>query len=203
MGEKRGAWGAGIVGVSRGGGRPRKPRAAGGALGAPGEGRQGLWQPEKGGAMSGQAYAGTAGRGFRQAVIQLLESQYGGLGSQRVVDLRAEDLERLVEQFYPARQRVSSGWMVFTGTRASGGKAHPGRRVGEHELVTLAWPVLLAEDVQELAQGVPDGAENQPARRGWLERRLTRIVEYGLSDPPRPGVVRLGRLGGLVRRGQG
>src|SRR3989304_2672336 len=198
MGEKRGAWGAGIVGVSAGGGHPGQRRAAGGALGAPGEGRQGLWQPEKGGAMSGQAYAGTAGRGFRQAVIQLLESQYGVLGSQRGLDLRAEDLERLVEQFYPARQRVSSGWMVFTGTRASGGKAHPGRRVGEHELVTLAWPVLLAGDVQELAQGVPDGAENQPARRGWLERRLTRIVEYGFQHPHGPGVLALAGLGAML-----
>jgi len=148
--------------------------------------------------MSGQAYAGTAGRGFRQAVIQLLESQYGVLGSQRVLDLLAEDLERLVEQFYPARQRVSSGWMVFTGTRASGGKAHPGRRVGEHELVTLAWPVLLAEDVQELAQGVPDGAENQPARRGWLERRLTRIVEYGLQHPQGPVLLTLADLAAML-----
>src|SRR3989304_10433198 len=100
MGEKRGAWGAGIVGVSAGGGQPRQPRAAGGALGAPGEGRQGLWQPEKGGAMSGQAYAGTAGRGFRQAVIQLLESQYGVLGSQRVLDLLAGGLERVGGEGY-------------------------------------------------------------------------------------------------------
>ena len=39
--------------------------------------------------------------------------------------------------------------MVFTGTKATGGKAYPGQPVSEHELVTLAWPVCLPEDVAE------------------------------------------------------
>jgi hypothetical protein len=49
--------------------------------------------------MSSQAYVGTTKRTFRQAVRHLLETDYGLLGSQRVLDLLASDLEQLVEQF--------------------------------------------------------------------------------------------------------
>ena len=93
--------------------------------------------------MSSQAYVGTAKRTFQQAVLYLLERDYGLLGSRRVLELLISDLQRLVEQFYPAPDRLSSGWMVFTGTKANGRKAHPGQSASDHELVTLAWPVLL------------------------------------------------------------
>jgi hypothetical protein len=132
--------------------------------------------------MTNRSYVGTAERTFPQALIHLLETQYGLLGSRRVLELLSQDVQTLVEQFYPAPERLSPGWMVFTGTRASGPKAHPGQKVGEHELVTLAWPVMLPEDAEFLA----NREEQVSVRRDWFRRRLVRIVEYGAQHPDGP-----------------
>jgi hypothetical protein len=135
--------------------------------------------------MSAKAYAGTAKRTFTAAVVHLLETDYGVLGSRRVLNLLAQDLQALVEQFYPVPDHISSGWMVFTGTKASGNKAHPGKSAADYELVTLAWPVLLPEDLQQLAS-LPPGQPGAQARSDLLRQRLVRIVEYGWQHPQGP-----------------
>jgi len=146
-----------------------------------------------------QAYVGTMKRTFQQALIHLLESDYSLVGSRRIVKMLAEDIKQLADQFYPAFQHLSSGWMVFTGTRASGPKPHPGQSAGDHELVTLAWPVLLPEDVAYLAQH----AETAEMRQEWFRRRLIRIVEYGCNHPAGPVLLTLADLSvmlGLVTK---
>ncbi len=75
--------------------------------------------------MSSQAYVGITKRTFRQAALYLLETDYGLLGSRRVLELLSDDLQQLVEQFYPAPERRSSGWMIFTGTKADVSKPYP------------------------------------------------------------------------------
>jgi hypothetical protein len=129
--------------------------------------------------MSATDFNGTCQRTLHQALIHLLETQYGLLGSRRVLEMLAKDVQRLAEEFYPASERLSSGWMVFTGTRASGGKAHPGQGAGEHELVTLAWPVLLPEDLQYLLEH----GNTRSVRGEWFCKRLVRILEYGYDQP--------------------
>jgi hypothetical protein len=132
--------------------------------------------------MSNQAYVGTAKRTFQQALIHLLETDYGLLGSQRILKLLAKDVQKLVDQFYPAPDRLRSGWMVFTGTKACGPKAHPGQSAADHQLVTLAWPVVLPEDLQQLSEGAAD----KQSRLKWFQKRLVRILEYGLNHPDGP-----------------
>ena len=91
--------------------------------------------------MSGPAYVGTAKRTFKQAIGHLLQSEYAILGSDQIVQLLASDIEQLAEQFYPKTEHLSSGWTVFTGTKACGGKAYPGQQLHDHQLVTMAWPL--------------------------------------------------------------
>ena len=147
--------------------------------------------------MSSQAYVGTAKRTFKQAVIRLLETGYALLGSRRVLELLAGDIQRLVEEFFPVPDRLRSGWMIFTGTKATGSKAHPGQSAGDHELVTLAWPVLLPEDLQVLAT-LPSGPEGAKVRRAWEQRRLVRIVEYGSNHPKGPVLLTLADLSAML-----
>ena len=147
--------------------------------------------------MSAQAYVGTAKRTFQEAVRHLLETDYGLLGSQRVLQLLAEDLQRLVEAFYPPPERLSSGWMLFTGTKASGRKARPGQSASDHELVTLAWPVLLPEDLQALAD-LPKGGQRTQARKEWFQQRLVRLIEYGLQHPQGPVLLTLADLSAML-----
>ena len=144
--------------------------------------------------MTNQAYVGSTKRTFQQAVLHLLETEYAVLGSRRVLDLLAQDVQRLVDEFYPAPQRLSGGWMVFTGTKANGHKPHPGQSAGDHDLVTLAWPVLLPEDLQQLATQ----PETQSARQQWFQRRLIRILEYGQSHPQGPVLLTLADLAAML-----
>jgi hypothetical protein len=147
--------------------------------------------------MSGQAYVGTAKRTFQQAVVHLLETGYRLVGSRRVLELLASDLQQLVETFYPAAERLSSGWMVFTGTKASGRKPSPGQSAADHELVTLAWPVVLPEDVEQMS-GWPSGPEQKQARQKWYGRRLARIIEYGQTHPDGPVLLTLADLSAMT-----
>jgi hypothetical protein len=147
--------------------------------------------------MSAQAYVGTTKRTFQEAVRHLLETDYGLLGSRRVLKLLSEDLQRLVEAFYPPPERLSSGWMVFTGTKACGSKARPGQSASDHELVTLAWPVLLPEDVQALVN-LPQGTQSRQARKEWRQRRLVRLIEYGWQHPQGPVLLTLADLSAML-----
>jgi hypothetical protein len=144
--------------------------------------------------MGTQAYVGTSKRTFQQALLRLLETDYALLGSRRVLAMLVEDVQRLVDEFYPAPQRLSSGWMVFTGTKAIGPKAHPGQSAAEHQLVTLAWPVLLPEDIQRLASQ----PETKQARRQWLQKRLIRLIEYGWQHPDGPVLLTLADMAAML-----
>lgn len=143
--------------------------------------------------MSSRAYVGTAKRTFRQAVLHLLESGYGLLGSRRVLTLLTKDLQELVDEFYPPPERLSSGWMVFTGTKATGSKIRPGQSAVDHELVTLAWPVLSSQDLQKLTTFT-----GQKARREWFQMRLVRIIEYGWQHPKGPVLLTLADLSAML-----
>jgi hypothetical protein len=135
--------------------------------------------------MSTNHYTGTLQRSFKQAIIHLLETDYGLLGSGRVLALLAEDLQQVADQFYPPPQHLQSGWLLFTGTKACGPKPHPGQNGGDHQLVTLPWPVLLTEDIQALAD-LPPGQAGRAARSQLTQNRLVRLVEYGWSHPLGP-----------------
>ena len=132
--------------------------------------------------MSCPTYTGTAKRTFKEAVIHLLESGYALVGSGRISQLLAKDIEALVEQFYPAPEKLRSGWMVFTGIRAEGSKAYPGKPASAYKLATIAWPVCLQEDLETLAT-MPTGEAGKEARRLLLQRRIVRLIEYGWQHP--------------------
>lgn len=143
--------------------------------------------------MSSQAYVGTMKRTFVQAVVHLLQTEYALLGSQRILQLLAEDIQELVKQFYPAPDYLSSGWMVFTGTKAQGGKAYPGQPVSDHQLVTIAWPVCLPEDTAALAQ-MPPGKAGKQERQALLQKRLIRLITHGWNHPDGPVLLTLADL---------
>jgi hypothetical protein len=146
---------------------------------------------------SSQAYAGTAKRTFGQAIVHLLENNYGLLGSRAVLELIAQDITGLAERFFPEPQHLRPGWMVFTGVKATGHKAYPGQSGADHELVTLHWPVLTEDDLQTLST-LPPGQAGREARQTLLRKRVTRIVEYGRQHPAGPVLLTLADLGVML-----
>jgi hypothetical protein len=147
-------------------------------------------------------YTGTRQRCFQQAARHLLETEYGFIRSRRVIDLLAADMESLADEFRPHTATVSPGWMVFTGTKACGGKAHPGKSAGDYLLVTLSWPVLLPDDVAAFEQ-MPPGQQARQQQRELLKRRLRRIVEHGLQHEDGPVLLTCADLGLMVGRTAG
>jgi hypothetical protein len=73
--------------------------------------------------MSNKAYIGSSKRTFDQAFIHEMETNYGFLNSKRMLRLLADDVQRLVDQFYPPVEHLRPGWMVFTGTKESAEKS--------------------------------------------------------------------------------
>jgi len=142
---------------------------------------------------------GSSQRTFKNAVAQLLEQDYGLVGSRRVLALMAEDIQALAAQFFPAGTHVQSGWMVFTGTKVTGRKARPGTSAADYPLVTLTWPVLLPEDIETLCQ-LPPGEEGRRQRKQLLKKRLLRIIEYGLNHADGPVALTNGDLGLMLGR---
>ena len=147
--------------------------------------------------MSGRPYVGTAKRTFGQALRRLLATDYGLIGSRRVLEMLREDVQALVEEYYPPPDRVPPGWMVFTGTKATGAKAFPGQEASDHELLTIAWPVCLPEDVTALAN-MPPGEPGKAVRRQLLQERLIRLVEHGWEHPQGPALLTLADLSVMV-----
>lgn len=142
---------------------------------------------------SGQAYRGCAQRTFKQALIGLLERDYGLLGSRRVLELLVDDIETLVSQFYPQPEHLASGWLVFTGTQATDTQVHPGYQAGEHELTTVAWPLITAQDIQTRSE-LPTGEEGRQAKRELYKQRLCRLVTHGLDHARGPVLLTLADL---------
>lgn len=147
--------------------------------------------------MSGQAYVGTMKRTFKQALSHLLLTDYRLVGSRRVREMLADDVQRLAEQFFPAAKHLRPGWLVFVGTKAIGPKAHPGQEAGDHELVTLPWPVLLPEDIQRLAT-MPPGRPAKKIRQEWLKSRLVRLIEYGWRHAAGPVLLTQADLAAML-----
>ncbi len=146
-----------------------------------------------------RSYIGVEQRSFKSAVVHLLEHDYGLLGSRRVLEMLAQDVTQLADQFHPSQSCVQSGWLVFTGTKATGQKAHPGKSAGDYPLVTLSWPVLLPEDVKAMINQ-PPGKKSRPHLSDLLKKRLQRLIEFGLDHPQGPVVLTTADLGLMLGR---
>jgi hypothetical protein len=148
------------------------------------------------------AYSGTRQRCFQQAARHLLETEYGFIRSRRLIEMLAADMERLADQFRPEAATVPPGWLVFTGTKACGGKAYPGKPAGDYSLVTLAWPLLLPEDVAALEQ-LPPGQLGRQQKRKLFKKRLQRIIEHGLQHEEGPVLLTCADLALMLGRTDG
>lgn len=143
--------------------------------------------------MSRQAYVGTLKRDFTSAFIHAMEENYGFLKSRRMLTMLAEDVQALVEQFYPKTERLEPGSILFTGTKAEGGKAFPGQDAAALKSVTIPWPLITTADLAWRATQ-PDTKE---ARSQLTMRRVVRMIEYGQTHPDGPVLLTVADLAHL------
>jgi len=87
-------------------------------------------------------------RDFRRALINLLESEYKILGSRRVIDLLADDIENLHREYYRRQSEVGFGEIVFRTTKDDGQRQSYGKRTEDYASVTVVLPLITKEDVE-------------------------------------------------------
>jgi len=150
--------------------------------------------------MSTNHYHAATQRTFRQAIIHLLEHEYKLVGSHRVIQMIADDIAELHQEYYRDVAVVSPGHVVWRGTLDEGRKPPAGRRAEDEPTVTAVLPLITDKDIAEMAQGCPAG---QPAR-SWAHqrdvRRVARLVKTGLSNPGGRLLLSLADLSLLLNR---
>jgi hypothetical protein len=120
-------------------------------------------------------YASIEKRTFQAALIHLLETEYRIVGSHRILRVMAEDIEALVEEFYPQTERVHSGQLVWTCTGDEGQKAQPGKRTEAYKTVTVVLPLIAKDEIEERTQRCGKERGKARQRERW-KRQIQRVV---------------------------
>ena len=87
-------------------------------------------------------------RNFHQAIVRLLEDEYKILGSRKLLEMLADDIENLHREYYPSRNQVGFGEIVFTTTKDDGQRQSYGKKTEDYASVTVVLPLITKEDVE-------------------------------------------------------
>jgi transposase len=87
-------------------------------------------------------------RNFRTAIINLLENEYKILGSRKIIEMLADDLENLHREYYPGKDQVGFGEIIFTTTKDDGQRQSYGKKAEDYGTVTVVLPLITKEDVE-------------------------------------------------------
>lgn len=87
-------------------------------------------------------------RNFRSAIVSLLENEYKILGSRKILDILADDLEDLHREYYPKQDQVGFGEIVFTTTKDDGQRQSYGKKTEDYGTTTVVLPLITKEDVE-------------------------------------------------------
>lgn len=93
-------------------------------------------------------YASINKRSFQQAIINLLEEEYKVLGSRKILIMLAEDIEQLHREYYPLKNQVGFGEIIFTTTKDDGQRQSYGKKTEDYGTITVALPLITKEDVE-------------------------------------------------------
>ncbi|MDQ3194305.1 MAG: DUF1670 domain-containing protein, partial [Bacteroidota bacterium] len=87
-------------------------------------------------------------RDFKSSLIQLLENEYKLLGSRKIIEMLSEDIEDLHNEYYPHRDGVGFGEIVFRTTKDDGQRQSYGKKTEEYASTTVILPLVTNEDVE-------------------------------------------------------
>ena len=87
-------------------------------------------------------------RNFHKAIVNLLENEYKILGSRKVLDMLADDIEDLHKEYYPAKNQVGFGEIVLRTTKYNGERQNYGKKAEDYAAVTVVLPLITQDDVE-------------------------------------------------------
>lgn len=142
-------------------------------------------------------YASIQKRSFENALVHLLETDYGLIGGRRILQMLAEDVVKLVEEFYPPTQQAASGTLIWTCTANEGHKAEPGKRTEAYKSVTVRLPLVTNEDLQARTGQKVSAQQTLATAKARDQQRLVRLVKSAYDQG---GLLTLAELSVLLNR---
>jgi hypothetical protein len=94
-------------------------------------------------------FASLEKRGFRAALLRLLQTEYKLIGSPRVLQMLADDVEQLMLEYFPRRDRIEPGTICWVTTKKTARKPSYGKRTEDYESVVVYLPLLTADDLDK------------------------------------------------------
>jgi len=89
-------------------------------------------------------------RTFRSALIEMFEKDYKILGSHRVLEMIADDICQLRDEFYPSQDDRTYGSLAWVTTSAENAKPRLGQRVEDYKNHRILLPLIHQDDVDAL-----------------------------------------------------
>lgn len=86
-------------------------------------------------------------RDFQTAVVRLLEEEYKVIGSHRVLEMLADDVMQLHQEYYPLKDRAEMGDIVWQTTKDDGQRQSYGKKTESYAVQTVLLPLVRKEDV--------------------------------------------------------
>jgi hypothetical protein len=128
-------------------------------------------------------YESIGKRDFKTALLRHLEDEYKILGSRRILLMLADDIEELIGQYFPLKERLKFGEIVWFTTAADGQKVSYGKKTEDYNVKQVILPLVTREDI-EARTAYKEKRPNQLYRKN-KERDLVvmeRIVKSAKSQ---------------------
>ena len=94
-------------------------------------------------------FASLEKRTFRTALIYLLERDYKLIGSHRVLEALADDIEHLQQEYFPFQDRLEAGTIAWVTTKRTVRKPSYGKKTEDYESVMVYLPLVTRSDVEK------------------------------------------------------
>lgn len=143
-------------------------------------------------------YESIGKRDFKTALLRLLEREYKILGSRRILLMLADDIENLVGDYFPLKDRLKFGEIVWYTTADDGQRVSYGKKTEDYNVKQVILPLISGEDV-EARMSYKNKSPNQNYRKN-MERDLVVMERLAKSGKSQGGLLSGAELSVLLNR---
>lgn len=137
-------------------------------------------------------YKGINARTFKSAIKQLLEREYKLVGSHKIIELIADDIDQLHDKYYSGSSSEIIGEIRWITVSDENERGALGKRVEEYETTVVKLPYLTREDIKLKQEGMSkrehdlirlERLTKSAKEQGGLlsEAELATILNYSMS----------------------
>ncbi|RLG34739.1 hypothetical protein DRN80_02935 [Methanosarcinales archaeon] len=109
-------------------------------------------------------------QGMKEEIKALIEKDYSMISGEKVREMFASDILRLIEQRQDYAMDIDSGQVMWLGVKREG-RQNYGKNASNTEIVPVKLTLLSAEDIDMLSSGF--------TRREVREKRIIRLFKVG------------------------